>query len=102
MTKPLAPTHKIYQHLAVKIEHKAVDSFRKDLVLAGEQNAKTQLIIALTAQAIADAQRGRNAVPSLADTIISQQDHKLERYGDNAYSFSEKQIDVIVRDIMGV
>lgn len=101
MIKPVAKDHPIYKHLAAKIAAKAEDSFRRDLIAAAEHGAKIQLRLALTAQKVADDLRGTNSIPSLADEIISQQDHKIERYGDKAFPFSEKQIDVIVRDIIG-
>ena len=101
MIKPVAKDHPIYKHLVVKINAKAVESFRRDLVCAAEHGAKVQLRLALTAQKAADDLRGGNSIPSLADEIISQQDHRISRYGDKAFPFSEKQVEVIVRDIMG-
>lgn len=100
MIKPVAKEHPIYKHLVAKINAKAADSLRRDLVAAAEHGAKIQLRLALTAQKAADDLRGGNSIPSLADEIISQQDHKIERYGDKAFCLSEKQIEVIVRDII--
>lgn len=59
-----------------------------------EKSAKTQLSFA--DYAMPD---DRGGFASLAQTILAQQSHKIEQYGEKAYPLSQKQCEAIAREI---
>lgn len=101
MIKAQSKNTPIYKTVRKMVEAKNAASLTNALVRWGseEDGTKKQLILALTIQQAADDINGANAIPSLADEILVQQSHKVERYGDKAYPLSEKQIAVIVSDV---
>lgn len=100
MIQPMSKNSELYKKIQSWIEDGKAENLRYNLNLFGEEHgAEAQMKLALTAQKVADDMRGSNAIPSLADTIIAQQSHKISRYGKNAFPLSEKQVDAIVRDI---
>jgi len=68
----------------------------------GRPGAKNQdkVIKAIEELAIS-AGRPAGGTPSLGDSIIAGQAQKIARYGSRAYSLSEKQLAVIVRENWG-
>lgn len=97
MTNAISKTHPMYAKIAAAVNAGKIEFLAKELVRAGA-SAKVQLTLALTMQQIADEREVPNTIPSLADTIIVEQSHKVAKYGDKAFPLSENQCGVIVRD----
>lgn len=88
----------MYAKIEAAVNQGKSDFLTKELVRAGTTSAKVQLVMALTIQQIADERVAANKIPSLADTIIVEQSHKVARFADKAFPLSENQCGVIVRD----
>ncbi len=62
-------------------------------------NALTQYIYLATMMAIA-MDNGRPRMPELADDILYQQADNLKKYKARTYLLSDKQVNVILRDVL--
>lgn len=98
MTSAISKTNPLYAKIESAVNQGKTEFLTKELVRFGNKDAKTQLVLALTIQQIADERVAANKIPSLADTIIVEQSHKVAQYGDKAFPLSENQCGVIVRD----
>lgn len=98
MTNPINKTHPMYAKIKTAINQGKSEFLTKELARAGTTSAKVQLVLALTMQQIADERVSANKIPSLSDTIIVEQSHKVAQYDDKAFPLSENQCGVIVRD----
>lgn len=66
--------------------------------LMARPDAKAQHLTAENMMSVVVTLSPRN-VPSLGETILIQQGHKISQWGDKAFPMSEKQIAVIAREI---
>lgn len=98
MIKPISTTNPLYPKLQYMVENRKIAAIEKNLNLLAEQGeVRKQFVLALSLQAIAEKRRGPS--DHLSDTIIAQQSHKIDRFGDKAFPLSEKQVAVIAREI---
>lgn len=98
MTSPISKSNPMYAKIEAAVNQGKSAFLVSELVRVGNVDAKKQLVFVLTIQQIADERVAANKIPSLADTIIVEQSHKLARFGEKAFPLSENQCSVIVRD----
>ena len=67
---------------------------------AGRSAAKNQLAALEEMRKIALPERVLNsATPSLAETILVQQHHRIAEWKERAYPLSEKQVAVVIKEV---
>lgn len=100
MIKPMPRDSQAFAQVANLCEKRNEKALTQGLIEAGKLGAKPQLRMALTIQQVADDAAGQNAIPSLGDTIVIQQSHAIDTYGERTRPMTEKQIAIIVRDVL--
>lgn len=66
---------------------------------AGEFPAQPQYILLATGMAQAVENGMSTSIPSLAEDILAQQATRIKRYRKEAYPLSDKQVNVILREM---
>ncbi len=96
---------KQYQQIAHALDTMTADELQAQVARWTGQDAakaaRNQLAVLDTLMKVAEERGRRNPVPSLGDTILIQQAHKLEQFADRTYPLSDKQVATVIRDVEG-
>ena len=97
--KPISKDDPQYTKLENAVKRHASEWMIKTLKSANHV-PQVQLRIAETFEEIANRLGGTNAIPTLGETILVQQAHKVAQWKEKAYPLSDNQIEAVVRDIL--